>query len=80
MQIETLSGNAQKGSSLQGNICMFCQKSPRAKTEKGCKSSAPKQIVHKQNDEMHKENEYKCAVSKNYRQSSITGPPYKQNP
>ena len=30
--------------------------------QKRCKSSAPKQIVHKHNDEIHKEDEHKCPM------------------
>ena len=51
----------------KGPFVCFVRTHQELKQKKGCKSSAPKQIVHKHNDEMQKENEHKCPVSKNYR-------------
>ena len=40
--------------------------------QKQCKSSALKQIVHKHNDEMHKENEHKCPMCPNITNNQVS--------
>ena len=49
-------------------VCFICNEKFRTHKElkqhiqKRCKSSAPKQIVHKHDDEIHKEDEHKCPM------------------